>query len=224
MKSIFPLIAVFKRELLLSYRHPMTLVNPLIFFILITLLFPFAITSDPKKLVLIGPGVIWIAALLATMLASEDLFGTDYAEGTLEQMALNQMPLSWLVFAKVFINWALLIIPLLITTLVISQFFYMPLQGVKILILSLLLGSPLLTFIGAIGCALTLGLANRGILLVLLILPLYLPILIFGAGAANDAMLGLPTVSQLAFLGALLALTLTFAPVAIAAAIKVSLE
>lgn len=224
MKTVFPVIAIFKRELLLSYRHPMTVLNPLIFFILITLLFPLAITSDPRKLVLIGPGVIWIAALLATMLSAEDLFGTDYADGTLEQMALNPIQFSWLIFAKVGINWAKLISPLLITTLLVSQFFYMPLHGVKILILSLLLGSPVLTFIGAIGCALTLGLANRGILLVLLLLPLYLPILIFGAGAANDAMLGLPTVSQLAFLGALLALTLTFAPIAIAGAVKVSLE
>lgn len=224
MKSLFPLFAVFKRELLSSCRHPMALINPLIFFVLITLLFPLAITSDPKKLVFIGPGVIWIAALLATMLSAEDLFGTDYADGTLEQMALNPIQLSWLVFVKVFINWAMLIIPLLATTLIISQFFYMPSHGVKILILSLLLGSPVLTFIGAIGCALTLGLTNRGILLVLLLLPLYLPILIFGAGAANDAILGLPTLSQLAFLGALLALALTFAPVAIASAIKVSLE
>lgn len=218
------IIATIKRDLIYTFRNPMSMLNPLIFFVLITVLFPLAVTSDPKKLLLIGPGVIWIAIVFATMLNAEYLFTPDYLDGTLEQMALNPVSLAWLVCGKVILQWLTMIVPLLVATLVLSQFFFLPFQGVIVLIVSLILGSPVLTFISALGNALTLGLANRGIVLVLLILPLFIPVLIFGSGAVNDAILGLPVTSQLAFLAAFLTLTLTFAPLAIAAALRISLE
>lgn len=224
MSILFPLTALVKKELVVTIRNPIDLLNPLFFFLLITVLFPLAVTSDPNKLMLMGPGVIWIALLFANMLSLEQLFTNDYEEGVLEQMVLSTCPLYLQVLVKVTFHWIFLLVPLILMSFLISKFYFIPKQGLIALILSLLLGSPVLCLIGAIGSALTLGLKNKGILLIMLVLPLYLPVLIFGAGAANDAIMNLPFISHLAFLGAFLALSLTFAPLAVASALKVALE
>lgn len=213
-----------KRDLTIAYRHRAAFLNPLLFFTLISLLFPLAITSDPQKLRLMGPGIIWIALLFANMLSIENIFFSDFEDGTLEQIALQPISFSLSVFAKLLAHWLTVAAPLLIMSMVLTQFFFLSSHAVKILFFSLLLGSPVLTFIGAIGAALTLGLQNRGIILILMVLPLYLPVLIFGAGAVNDASFSLPVTSQLAFLAAFLALTITFAPLVIASSLKISLE
>lgn len=220
-KQIFNLI---KRDLVIACRHRMELLNPVLFFILVTMLFPLAITSDPEKLMFMGPGIIWVSLLFANMLSIEKIFLTDYEDGTLEQMILNPTPLPLLVLAKLIAHWAVTALPLLFVSMMLCKLFYIPKQAVSVLIFSLILGSPILTMLGAVGCALTLGLRNRGIILVLLVLPLYVPVLIFAAGAVNDASLNLPTTSQLAFLAALLTLSATFVPLAIAACLKISLE
>lgn len=218
------ILALIKKDLVLSFRHPMSVLNPIIFFILITLLFPLAVTSSPQQLQQIGPGIIWIAVLFSNMLTMENLFGPDYEDGTLEQMALNSTSFTGLIFVRIAVHWCLTILPLLAVTFLVGKLFFISNHAISVIILSLLLGSPVLTFIGAIGGALTIGLANRGLLLVLLLLPLYVPVLIFGAGAANDALQNLPVTSQLAFLGAFLALSVTFAPWAVSAALRISLE
>jgi heme exporter protein B len=222
---LFIFLLIFKRDLLLAFRHKMEFLNPLLFFILITLLFPLAITSDPKKLMLMGPGIIWIALLFANMLSVENIFTEDFEDGTLEQMALHPESFSILIFAKLISYWLVIAIPLLFTSLLLSLFFYIPFHAVIILLVSLLLGSPVLTFTAAIGLALTLGLQrSKGLLLTIMIFPLYLPILIFGAGAVNSACLNLPVASQLSFLAAFLTLSLTFSPFIISESLKINLE
>lgn len=216
--------ATIKREWLVHVRHPMTILTPIAFFILTVLLFPLAITSDPVKLQAIGPGVIWVAILLANLLCLETLFYVDYEDGTLEQMALNPGNFTSQIFSKLILQWLIATLPLLLIATLLSKVFYISNHAVIVLIASVLLGSPSLSFVGAVGAALTLGLANRGMLLVLLTLPLYLPVLIFGAGAVNDAMLNLPVLSELAFLAAILVLALTFIPWVVAAALRLTLE
>ena len=208
----------------IAYRHYTEFLNPILFFVLVTLLFPLAITSNPQKLMLIGPGVIWIALLFANMLSVETLFGPDFEDGTLEQMALNTSSFTLFVLAKLLVHWITTTVPLLVASLIMAQLFFLSGQCIEILFFSLLLGSPIFTLLGAIGVALTLSLRNRGIILILMVLPLYLPVLIFGAGAANAASQNLPVASQLSFLAALLTLSITFAPIAITSALRISLE
>jgi heme exporter protein B len=224
LNLLFPMISIVRRDLLIAYRHKIEFLTPLLFFILITLLFPLAVTTDPKKLSMIGPGVIWISLLFANMLSIENLFLADYEDGTLEQIALNPRSLSLLLSGKLIAHWLVTAAPLLAVSLIMSHLFFIPKQAITTLFVSILLGSPVLTFIGAIGSALTLGLRNRGLILILLIVPLYLPVLIFATGAVNDASIDLPVTSALLFLGAFLTLTVTFVPLALAAAIKISLE
>jgi heme exporter protein B len=228
MKSNFDLLPMFlnilKRDLLIAYRHRLELLNPLLFFVLIILLFPLAISSEPQKLMAISPGVIWIAGLFATLLSLENIFHSDFEDGTLEQLVLAPQPLSTLVLAKLLAHWLITGLPLILVSLLLSQLLYLPGRGLVTLFVSLLLGTPVLTIIGAIGAALTLGLRNRGLLLILLILPLYLPVLIFGTSAVADAAAGWQAIGQLAFLAAFLTLALTFAPFAIAAALRLSVS
>jgi heme exporter protein B len=213
-----------RRELTIAYRHRIAYLNPLFFFLLITILFPFAITADPKKLILIGPGVIWIALLFANMLSIENLFDLDFEDGTLEQMALNASSFLSCIFAKLCIHWLTATFPLMITSLLMGKLFFLNLHTLKILFISLLLGSPVLTFLCGLGAALTLGLRQKGLILIILVIPLYLPVLIFGTGAVNDAAQHLPVDSHLYFLAAFLSLSFTFAPLAIGSALKISLE
>ena len=205
-------------------RRRSDVATALLFFVIVASLFPLGIGAEPERLRSIAPGVIWVAALLSSMLSLSRLFAADHADGTLEQMLLGAAPLGAIVAAKVLAHWLVAGLPLvLIAPLIAVQYdVAAPLYGV--LAVSLLLGTPVLSFIGAIGAALTLGLRGGGVLLSLLVLPLYVPVLILGAGAVAMADAGLAAGGQLELLGALLVLAATFTPWASAAALRISLE
>ncbi|NBS66762.1 MAG: heme exporter protein CcmB, partial [Betaproteobacteria bacterium] len=196
----------------------------LIFFVIVASLFPLGVGADPVLLRTLGPGVVWVAALLACMLALARLFANDHADGTLEQMVLSPQPLSLLVLAKTISHWLTTGLPLVIIAPVLGLQFDLSADALLILIASLLLGTPTLSLIGAIGAALTLGLRGGGALLALLVLPLYIPVLIFGAGAVEATAAALGAAAHLSILGALLLGTIVFAPWATALALKIAIE
>jgi heme exporter protein B len=216
-------LMIIKRDLLVAYRQRLEFLNPIMFFMLITLLFPLAITSEPERLMVMAPGIIWIAIVFAAILSIDKIFQSDFADGTLEQLLFLPSSFAFIVLSKIVAYWLMTALPLILLACFMSQFFFLPLHALPTLVVSLLLGSPVLIIIGAIGSALTLSLNNRGIILVLIVLPLYLPILIFGSSAVLDACYHLPVQSQLAFLGAFVALSVTFAPMAIASALRLNL-
>ncbi|MDM8568347.1 heme exporter protein CcmB [Thiotrichales bacterium HSG1] len=213
-----------KRDLTLAYRHQSELANPLLFFVIVISLFPLGISSESKILQGIAPGIIWVAALLAAMLSLDNLFRSDFEDGSLEQIALSSHSLSLLVLAKVLAHWLVAGLPLIILAPFLGVLLFLPENATLTLIATLALGTPILSLIGAIGVALTVGLRRGGVLLSLLVLPLYIPVLIFAAGAVNEAARGFPVAGQLYFLGALLSLSLTLSPFAIAAALRISLS
>lgn len=215
---------VLRRDLILAMRRRSDLFTTLFFFVIVVSLFPLGIGPELKTLRLIAPGVVWVAALLASMLALERLFASDYADGTLEQMLLCPQPLSLLVLGKVFAHWLVTGLPLVIMAPVLGIQYDLSAEALGVLIFSLLLGTPALSLIGAIGAALTLGLRGGGVLLSLLVLPLYIPVLIFGAGAVEASTSGLGAQSHLALLGAILILALMLTPFAAAAALRISAE
>ena len=205
-------------------RRPSDVATALLFFVIVATLFPLGTGAEPERLRAIAPGVIWVAALLSSMLSLSRLFAADHADGTLEQMLLGAAPLGVVAAAKTLAHWLVAGLPLVaIAPLIALQYdVAAPLYGV--LALSLLLGTPVLSFIGAIGAALTLGLRGGGVLIALLVLPLYVPVLILGAGAVTMAEAGLSAAGQLELLGALLVLAAAFAPWATAAALRISSE
>ncbi len=205
-------------------RRPSDVATALLFFVIVATLFPLGTGAEPERLRAIAPGVIWVAALLSSMLSLSRLFAADHADGTLEQMLLGAAPLGVVAAAKTLAHWLVAGLPLVaIAPLIALQYdVAAPLYGV--LALSLLLGTPVLSFIGAIGAALTLGLRGGGVLVALLVLPLYVPVLILGAGAVAMAEAGLSAAGQLELLGALLVLAAAFAPWATAAALRISSE
>jgi heme exporter protein B len=207
-----------KRDLLLAFRRRSELANPLLFFVMVVSLFPLGVSPEAKVLQTLAPGVIWVAALLAALLSLDSLFRSDFEDGSLEQLALTHHSLSALVLAKVCAHWLVTGLPLLI----IAPF--LPNEATGTLLLTLFLGTPVLSLIGAIGVALTVGLRRGGVLLTLLVLPLYIPVLIFAANAVAVSGTGLPITGQLYFLAALLTLSLTLAPFAAAAALRISLS
>ena len=213
-----------QRDLLLALRRKSDVATALLFFVIVASLFPLGIGAEPNQLRSIAPGVIWVAALLSSMLSLARLFAADHADGTLEQMLLGAAPLGIVVAAKAAAHWLVAGLPLVLAAPVIALQYDLeaPLYGV--LALSLLIGTPILSIIGAIGAALTLGLRGGGVLLSLLVLPLYVPVLIMGAGAVEMAGAGLDPSGQLLLLGALLVFAAAFAPVATAAALRISLE
>ena len=215
---------VFRRDLLLAVRKPADVATPLVFFAIVVSLFPLGVGPEPVVLRTLAPGVLWVAALLATMLSLSRLFAADYADGTLEQLALSPQPLTALVFAKVMAHWVTTGLPLLLLSPLLAIQLYLPVEALGTLLLSLLLGTPVLSLIGSIGAGLTLGLRGGGVLLSLLVLPLYTPILIFGAGAVTASATGLDPEAYLSLLGAVLAVALGFAPWATAAALRISLD
>lgn len=215
---------VLRRDLILAMRRRSDLFTTLFFFVMVVSLFPLGIGPELKTLRLIAPGVVWVAALLASMLALERLFASDHADGTLEQMLLCPQPLSLLVLGKVFAHWLVTGLPLVIMAPVLGIQYDLSAEALGVLIFSLLLGTPALSLIGAIGAALTLGLRGGGVLLSLLVLPLYIPVLIFGAGAVEASTSGLGAQSHLALLGAILILALMLTPFAAAAALRISAE
>jgi heme exporter protein B len=187
-------------------------------------LFPLGIGPESALLLRMAPGVLWVSALLAAMLSLQRLFSTDYSDGTLEQMALSTTPLGLLVLAKSVAHFLLSGLPLVLVAPVLGLQFGLDERALGVLVASLLLGTPTLSLIGSIGAALTLGVRGAGVLLSLLILPLYIPVLIFGAGAVEADAAGLGAGGHLSLLAALLVVSLFFAPLATTAALKISLE
>ena len=216
--------AVVARDLKLAMRRQADIVSVLFFFIIVASLFPLGIGPEPQLLKKLAPGVLWVSALLAAMLSLQRMFASDYADGSLEQMLLSSTPLALLVAAKALSHFLLSGLPLVLVAPVLGLQFGLDGPALGILMLSLLLGTPTLSLIGSIGASLTLGVRGAGVLLSLLILPLYIPVLIFGAGAVEAYASGLGPGGHLSLLAALLVLALFFAPLATTAALKISLE
>lgn len=217
-------IHTLQRDLLLALRSRHEAFNPLVFFVIVIALFPLAVSPEAAVLSKIAPGVIWVAALLATLLSLDSLFKHDFEDGSLEQILLSPQSLSVLVLGKITSHWLMSGFLLALLAPILAVMLFLPSQAFWALVSSLLLGTPTLSLIGAIGAALTVGLRKGGILLSLLVLPLYMPVLIFGAGAVQAGVLNLPLNGYLALLGALLVFSLLFAPFAIAAALKLSVR
>ncbi|MBB1268713.1 heme exporter protein CcmB [Shewanella sp. SR44-3] len=213
---------VLMRDIKIAIRHRGDIFNPLLFFILVVTLFPLGIGPEPKVLTRIAPGIIWVAALLASMLSLERLFKADYNDGALEQMLLSPQPLAVLVLAKVFAHWLLTGVPLILISPVLALLLQLESNSYVALILTLTLGTPVLSLVGAIGVALTVGIGKGGVLLSLLILPLYIPVLIFATSAMDAAGMNLPYDGQLAIIGAMLVAASVLAPIAIGASLRVS--
>jgi len=212
------------RDLLVAMRRRSDVAIALLFFVIVASLFPLGVGAEPNQLRAIAPGVIWVAALLSSMLSLGRLFAADHADGTLEQMLLGAAPLGVTVAAKAFAHWLVSGLPLVAIAPLLALQYGLPAPLHGVLALSLLLGTPVLSLIGAIGAALTLGLRGGGVLLALLVLPLYVPVLIMGAGSVEMAAAGLGAGGQLLLLGAMLVVAAAFAPWAIAAALRISSE
>ena len=218
------LLATVRRDLLLALRRKSEVLTTLFFFVIVASLFPLGIGPESALLKKIAPGVLWVAALLSTLLGLPRLFAADHLDGTLEQMALSPSPLALLIAGKILAHWLLCGLPLVLLAPLLGLQFALEGQTLFILSLSLLLGTPLLSLIGAMGAALTLGVRGGGVLLALLVLPLYIPTLIFGAGAVEAQSAGLGVEGHMSLLAALLALAVFFAPWATTAALRIALE
>lgn len=216
--------AIIRRDLLLAFRRRSEIANPLLFFVLVITLFPLGIGARPQLLQAIAPGIIWVSALLAAMLSLDSLFRSDFDDGSLEQMLLSPYPTSILVLAKITAHWLVTGLPLLLIAPLLAVFLGMPQTAIGVLLLTLLLGTPVLSLIGAIGVALTVGLRRGGMILSLLVLPLYVPVLIFAGNAVEMATSGLAVAAQINILTALLLLALVLAPWPAAAALKMSMN
>ena len=216
--------ALVKRDLKLSMRQGMDNVMVIMFFVLAVILFPFGVGPEPGILARIGAGVIWVAALLSAMLSLERLFQTDFEDGSLELLALQPMALEITVLAKITVHWLTTGLALIAATPLLAIFMNVPADGFMMLVLTLALGTPSLSLIGAIGAALILGSRRGGVLLSLLVLPLYIPVLIFGVSAVEAAIGGFPVKSHLLILGGLLIAALPLCPWAGAGAIRQALE
>ncbi|AHG41827.1 Heme exporter protein B [Pseudomonas syringae CC1557] len=220
MSTVFVLLMV--REAKLLARRPAELVNPLVFFALVIALFPLAIGPDAQLLQTLSPGLVWVAALLAVLLSLDGLFRSDFEDGSLEQWVLSPYPLALLVLSKVLAHWVFSGLALVLLSPVLGLMLGLPVSCLPVLMLSLLLGTPVLSLMGAVGAALTVGLKRGGLLLALLILPLYIPVLILGSAALQAALQGMPVTGYLLWLGSLTALAITLTPFAIAAGLKIS--
>ena len=216
--------AVLKRDLVLALRRKNEVITSVFFFVVVAALFPLGIGPEMNTLRLVGPGILWVGALLASMLSLGRMFATDYADGSLEQMALSPHSLSVLVAAKILAHWILSGLPLVLLSPVIGLQFDLSANALWILTLSLLLGTPVLSLIGAVGAALTLGVRGGDVLLTLLVLPLYVPALVFGAGAVQAEISGLGASAALSILSAMVLVAAVFSPWASAAALRVALE
>ncbi|NOU12310.1 MAG: heme exporter protein CcmB [Nitrospira sp.] len=215
---------VVKRDLLLAMRRRSDAAMSVFFLVIVASLFPLGVGPEPAVLRTIGPGVLWVAALLACLLSLSRVFTADYVDGALEQMVLVPQPLAVLVAGKVFAHWLISGLPVVLLSPLLGLQFGLDGEPLGVLVLSLLLGTPTLSMIGAIGAALVLGVRGSGLLVALLVLPLYVPVLIFGAGAVTGSMAGVGGEANLSLLGASLVLSLFLAPWATAAAIRIALE
>jgi heme exporter protein B len=215
---------IIKRDLLLAVRRQSDVLTTLFFFIIVVSLFPLSVGPEMNMLRTMAPGVVWVAALLASMLSLGRMFSNDYLDGTLEQMLLSPQSLSLLVLGKALAHWLVTGVPLVLMAPVLGIQYDLPVDALFVLTVTLLLGTPVLSLIGAIGAALTLGLRGGGVLVSLLVLPLYIPVLIFGAGAVEANMAGVGFDAHLSLIGAFLLVSLVFAPWAAASSLRVSLE
>ncbi len=215
-------VFLLRRDCLLAIRNRAEYTMPLLFFVLVIALFPLALGASPDLLSRIAPGIVWVAALLAAMLSLEAMFRSDFEDGSLEQILLSAHPLSLLVLAKVCAHWLVTGLPLLLVAPLLAEMLGMPVAAQPTLLLTILIGTPVLSLIGAIGVALTVGLRKGGIILSLLVLPLYVPILIFAASAVENAAMGLEVSTQLNMLLAFLLLSMSLSPWATAAALRMS--
>lgn len=216
-------ITLLRRDLILGYRNRSELINPLLFFLVIVTLFPLAIGPDKDILMKLSASIIWVTAVLASSLSVDAIFRSDFDDGTLEQIYLSPYPKVVLIVAKIFSHWLLSGAPLILFAVFLGVFLFLPAEGMGLLLITLILGTPVLSLIGAVASALTVGLRGSGMLQALLILPLYVPMLIFSVAAVNNAIQGLAVRGELYFLGALLILTLTLAPFAVVFSLKVRL-
>ena len=215
---------IIKRELQIAMRKQAEILNPLWFFLIVITLFPLVIGPDPKLLSRIAPGVAWVAALLSALLSFERLFRDDFIDGSLEQVMLTSQPLVLTALAKVLAHWLLTGLPLILLSPIAALLLSLEISIWWALVLTLLLGTPVLSCLGGIGVALTVGLRKGGVLLSLLVVPLFIPVLIFSASVLDAAGLNLPYGGQLAILGAILAAVVTLSPFAIATALRISLD
>lgn len=218
------LFTIIQREVTIAFRKPAEILNPLWFFLIVITLFPILVGPNPELLGKIAGGIAWVAAVLSALLSFERLFRDDYLDGSLEQLMLLPLGLPQVALAKVIAHWLLTGLPLILLSPITAILLSLEPHIWWALVLTLLLGTPILSCLGAIGVALTVGLRKGGTLLSLLILPLFLPVLIFAAAVLEAATLNLGYSGQLAIIGAILALTLTFSPFAIAGALRASLQ
>ncbi len=218
------LLTIIQRDLLVAFRRRAELMNPILFYVIVVTLFPLGVSPDKNFLSQLAPGVVWVAALLAALISMESIFRQDFDDGSIEQLFLSRYPPTLLIFGKVIAHWLITGLPMLIIVPVMALLLYIPSQAIPTLFVTVLLGTPILSLIGAIGVALTAGLRGGGVLLGLLVLPLYIPVLIFASGAVSAAIDGLAYSGQLAILGAGLILALILAPLAISASLKISMS
>ena len=217
-------VALLRRDFLLAYRRRAELLQPLVFLLVVVTLFPLGVGPSPALLANIAPGVIWIAALLATVLSLDSLFRSDFEDGTLEQMVLSGQSLALIALARIVAHWLVAGLPIVLLSPLLAMWMNLPDEGLLILIESLAIGTPVLSLIGAIGGALTVSLKRGGQLLSLLVFPLYVPLLILATSAVSSAAVDLPYTGQLGLMLAGLIASLTLAPFATAAALKLSLS
>ncbi len=217
-------IYLLRRDLTLAVRKRAEFANPLLFFILVITLFPLAVGAVPELLARIAPGIIWVAALLAAMLSLDSIFRSDFDDGTLEQLLMSAHPMPVLVLAKVCAHWLVTGVPLLLVSPLLAEMLGMPQAAQGILLLTILIGTPVLSLVGSIGVALTVGLPKGGIILSLLVLPLYVPVLIFASGAIEGAVGGLDVSAQIYMMLAFLFLSISLSPLATAAALRMSMS
>lgn len=214
---------IIKRDLLLAMRRRADVFTTLFFFIIVVSLFPLGVGPEMNMLRVMAPGVVWVAALLASMLSLGRMFSSDYMDGTLEQMLLSPVSLPALVIGKAISHWLVTGVPLVLMAPILGIQYDLPMHALLVLTLSLLLGTPILSLIGAIGAALTLGLRGGGVLVSLLVLPLYIPVLIFGAGAVEASAAGMGFDAHFSLLGAFLLVSIVFSPWATAASLRISM-
>ncbi|EED32783.1 heme exporter protein CcmB [gamma proteobacterium NOR5-3] len=216
--------ALLRRQLTLALRRPVQLLNPALFFAIVIVLFPLGLGPAPDTLSMFAGGILWIVALLANMLGAETLFQGDYDDGSLDQLLIAEQPLYFLVMPYLLVQWLLSGVLLALLSPLFALMLGLPEQGIVVLMASLALGCGVMSVLGAIGAALTVGLRRGGILIALLVTPFYMPVLIFGAGAVNAAVDGLAFAPYLAILGAMFSLALALGPVAISAALRISAD
>ena len=215
---------ILRRELQIALRRKGDVLNVLVFFVVVASLFPLGVGPEPNQLRAMAAGVVWIAALLAALLSLPRLFAADHADGTLEQMLVSPQPLALIVLAKIAAHWLTSGLPLAIAAPLIGLQYDLPADALGVLLASLLVGTPVLSLLGAAGAALPLGVRGGGALLGLLVLPLFVPVLVFGASAVTASLAGLNPSAQLSLLGAFLAVSSLVGPWAACAALRVALD